>query len=248
MAISTGSTRPQQDLLDHPAGSDTNPQLLPAGDGPAGDLLAAARRTPEPEIGYYIAPGTGGHGRARADGLLAVIGAFACRVAVFGYDATRHDKFLIMVAARPVLDTLDLLLPRIAVQMESAARAAATAYAEDVLSADLELPPAQLRNARRVPYFRSYLCGFGWGAAERIRGIRAGLIQAGGADLHRTLTGQDRRAEEVYNREFPGSTSTGLRNDRASHLDGFLQGQDAGRAADPGDEYLLQHDLVFAML
>src|SRR5271154_7525319 len=70
MAISTGSTRPQRDLLDHPAGSDTNPQLLPAGDGPAGGLGAAARRMPEPEIGYYIAPGTGGHRRAPGGGLL----------------------------------------------------------------------------------------------------------------------------------------------------------------------------------
>jgi hypothetical protein len=35
---------------------------------------------------------------------------------------------------------------------------------------------------------------------------------------------------------------------QVGHLDGFLEGQDAGRKADLGDEYLAQHDLVFATL
>src|ERR1700679_3660698 len=56
-----------------------------------------AGRTGSPvAIDPYIVPGTGGHGRARADGLLAVAQAFGCRIAVYGYDATRNDKFLVM--------------------------------------------------------------------------------------------------------------------------------------------------------
>src|SRR5579859_1883856 len=65
------------------------------------------------EFSHYIVPGTGGHGRARSDALLSVVTAFACRVTVFHYDATRHDKFLIMAGVRPVLDALDVLLPKI---------------------------------------------------------------------------------------------------------------------------------------
>jgi hypothetical protein len=225
MAIVNGSTCLQFDLSEHPA---------------------APRRTPGPELGYYIAPGTGGHGRARADGLLAVIQAFACRVGVSGYDATRRDKFLIMVAARPVLDALDLLLPRVALQMETAARAAAKAYGQEVRSALPAMSVGQRRSALKIPYFRNYLRGFGQGVAETIREIRAEFIQAEGDHLRRILAEQDRRAEDAYRRGFPDPAE--LRKEQARHLDGFLEGQDAGRAVDLGDEYLAQHDLVFAML
>jgi hypothetical protein len=201
---------------------------------------------PAPEFGYYIVPGTGGHGRARADGLLAVVQAFVCRVGVFGYDATRRDKFLIMVAARPVLDALDLLLPSIAAQMEGAARSAAKAYGLQVRSALPQMPAGKQRNVLKIPYFRNYLRGYGQAVGDTVRDIRAEFIRAEGPELTQALAGQDARAEEVYSREFPDTRE--LRKERASHLDGFLEGQDAGRTADLGDEYLAQHDLVFAML
>ena len=225
MAIVNGNTCLQLDPFEHPA---------------------ASRRAPEPELGYYIAPGTGGHGRARADALLAVIQAYACRVGVSGYDATRRDKFLIMVAARPVLDALDLLLPIIALRMETAARVAARAYGLEVRSALPDMPVGRRRSALKIPYFRNYLRGFGQGAAETIREIRAEFIQAVGDDLRRILAEQDVRADQVYRRGFPEGVE--LRRERAGHLDGFLEGVDAGRAVDLGDEYLAQHDLVFAML
>jgi hypothetical protein len=225
MAIVNGNTCLQFDLFEHPA---------------------ASRRAPEPELSYYIAPGTGGHGRARTDGLLAVIQAYACRVGVSGYDATRRDKFLVMVAARPVLDALDLLLPSIAVQMETAARTAAKAYGREVRSALPGMSAGQRRSTLKIPYFRNYLRGYGQGAAETIREIRAEYIQAEGDDLPRILAEQDIRAEQAYRRGFPDPTE--LRRERAGHLDGFLEGQDAGRAVDLGDEYLAQHDLVLATL
>ena len=243
MTFVTGNTCLQLDMRERPPALDA---LVPPGGGGLGDVTIAAGRMPEPEVGYYIAPGTGGHGRARTDGLLAVIQAFACRVGVFGYDATRHDKFLIMVAARPVLDALDLLLPSIAMQMETAARTATRAYGEQVRSALPDLPDTRKRSVLKVPYFRNYLRGFGQGAAETIREIRAEFIKAEGDALPRILAEQDVRAEEVYSREFPDTA--GLRKERAGHTDGFLEGQDAGREVDLGDEYLAQHDLVFAMI
>jgi len=231
MAIITGKTCLQLGL----PGRD-----FPPNGGGGGGAITATGQMPESEVGYYIAPGTGGHGRARADGLLAVTQAFACRVGVFGYDATRHDKFLIMVAARPVLDALDLLLPSIALQMETAARSAARAYGREVRSALPGMPDGRQRRALKVPYFRDYLRGFGQGVAEIIRGIRAEFITDHGADVVSIL------AEQAYSREFPDMAE--LRKERVSHTDGFLAGQDAGRAADLGDEYLAQHDLVFALL
>ena len=53
------------------------------------------------ETDHYIAPGTGGHGRARVDALLPVIAAYGSRFAVFRYNETRGDKFLIMIAPGP---------------------------------------------------------------------------------------------------------------------------------------------------
>ena len=246
MSLITGSSCLQLGMDEHPAAPDTNTHLVPPAGGGPGNVATAAGCMPEPEVGHYIAPGTGGHGRARTDGLLAVIQAFACRVGVFGYDATRHDKFLIMVAARPVLDALDLLLPSIAVQMEAAARTSARAYGEKVRSALPDLPGTRGRSVLKAPYFRNYLRGFGQGAAETIREIRAEFIRAEGNELLWVLAEQGVRAEEVYSREFPDTT--GLRKERASRLDGFLEGQAAGRAVDLGDEYLAQHDLVFAVI
>jgi hypothetical protein len=243
MALITGDSCLQLGMDEHLAAPEANAHLIPPAGGGPGDTVTAAGDMPEPEVGHYIAPGTGGHGRARTDGLLAVIQAFACRVGVFGYDATRHDKFLIMVAARPVLDALDLLLPSIAVQMEAAARTSARAYGEQVRP---ELADMRTRTARKASYFRSYLRGFGQGAAETIRAVRAEFIRTEGHDMLRVLAEQDVRAEEVYSREFPDTTA--LRKERPGHLGGFLSGQDAGRAVDLGDEYLAQHDLVFAMI
>jgi hypothetical protein len=243
MALTTGSTCLQPTPREHPDASETSPQRVPAG---GSGTAIATRGMPEPEVGYYIAPGTGGHGRARADGLLAVVHAYACRVGVFGYDATRRDKFLIMVAARPVLDALDLLLPSIAVQMETAARAAARTYGDPAWPALLKVPAGRQGGDLKVTYFRSYLRGFGQGAAQAVGEIRAQVLRAEGDELLRVLAEQDIRAAVTYGREFPDTSR--LRQERAGHAVGFLEGRDAGRAADLGDGYLARHDLLFAML
>jgi len=219
-------------------------RLVQIGDA---DSVASAGRAPSPaELDYYIVPGTGGHGRARADGLLAVIQAFACRVAVIGYDASRHDKFLIMAAARPVLDALEILLPRIARQMEAAARAAAKTYSQEVRSALPGMSSGARRGVLNVPYFRDYLRGYGKGVAVNVRGIRGEVIQTGGPRLARMLAAQDRLADEMYRAEFPDMQR--LRPESGGHENGHEAGLDAGLKADLGDEYLLQHDLIFAML
>jgi hypothetical protein len=232
----------QLDPAAQPATPWSRPRLVQAP-----EVAAPARRVnPPAELGYYIVPGTGGHGRARADGLLAVTRVFPCRVAVYGYDRTRRDKFLIMIAVRPVLDALEILLPQIALQMEATARTAATAYGEHVRSAHPQMPADMRRRTLKIPYFRNYLRGYGTGVAGTVHSLRAEAIQAAGPVLGQLLGEEDALAETAYNRGFPGARP--LRPERAGHPGGYDEGLDAGLAADLGDEYAVQHDLVFAML
>jgi hypothetical protein len=197
-------------------------------------------------VDHCIVPGTGRHGRARADALLAVIRNYACRVAVFGYDATRGDTFLVMTAARPVLDALGLLLPSVAASMESAARAATRGYAEAVRDALPRMSGGERRQALVTPYFRAYLRGYGLGVAETVRVLRAEVIAGEGEALAGLLAEDEARAEEQFTREFPGRKT--LREERSWHRRGMEAGIRAGRMAGVDDGYLAIHDLVFAML
>ncbi len=198
------------------------------------------------EFSHYIVPGTGGHGRARTDALLAVTRVFGCPVAVYGYDAARHDKFLIMAGPRPVLNALDLLLPVVERQMERAARGAAGAYGKEARAALPQMTRAKRRGAVMVPYSRGYLRGYGHGVAEALRGMRADSIETGGPGLVRYLTDGQARAQEAYERRFPAAGI--LRTEPAAPASAFLAGRDAGRAAGTEDEHAARHDLVFAML
>jgi hypothetical protein len=238
----------------HSSSADSPARLRLALHDGAGDPGAPAGMTGElagrpgcpVEFEHYIVPGTGGHGRARADGLLAVTRAFGCRTAVYGYDATRNDKFLIMTGIRPALDALDLVVPAIAAQMEQAAWAAVKGYASLVGSA---LPQVSGKAQRRIlvaPYFRAFLRGYGVAVAETIRALRAKAIKAEGPELGRILAADQARVDEAFRRDFPDRQQ--LRAERTSHRAGLLAGTRAGRQVDLGDGYLITHDLVFAML
>ena len=214
---------------------------------PAGTAVALAGRPGCPvDVDHYIVPGTGGHGRARADGLLAVARTFGCRVAVYGYDATRNDKFLIMTGTRPALDALEILLPSIAVQMEQVARAAVKGYASLVCNA---LPRLGRKAQRRVlvtPYYRAFLRGYGQAVAETVSAARVKKIQVENPELGRILAADQTRIEEMFRRDFPDRQP--LRPERTGHRIGAQAGHRAGLAVDLGDRYLVTHDLVFALL
>jgi len=198
------------------------------------------------ETDHYIAPGTGGHGRARVDALLPVIAAYGSRVAVFRYNETRGDKFLIVIAPRPALDALEILLPSLALQMEREARRAARAYAASVREALPQVDTAALRRAPVTPYFREYLRGFGLGVSDQIRSLRTETMTAMGARLARILASHEIRVDETFNRKFPDQQP--LRPGHAGHTAARRDGIDAGHAADLGGGYLACHDLYFAML
>jgi hypothetical protein len=197
-------------------------------------------------LNHCIVPGAGGHGRARADALLAITQVFSCRVAVFGYDATRYDKFLVIFGEQPVLDALDVLLPTAAAAMESAGRIAASAYADDIRAALPGMRCAQRRRLLTIPYFRDYLRGWGAGAARAIGNRRSQLIAAEGNGLAEALTIQRDRAEQACGRQFPDAQLLPMREPEPGSA--FLDGREAGLAAGLENEYAARHDLVFAML
>ena len=199
------------------------------------------------DFDYYIVPGTGGHGRARADAMMPIIETFGCRVTAFGYDATRNDKFLVMTGTRPALDALEILLPSIAILMEQAARRAVKTYASQVRGA---VPQMRMATSRRVlitPYFRDYLRGYGRGIAEQLQGMRTPAIGAGWPNAGRGprwrpgAGGRERSAAASL-------TASRFGPSRSSHERAEQAGRRAGRIADIGDDYLAKHDLVFAML
>jgi hypothetical protein len=251
---STAGAALQLELTGHPASGEPPARLKLAAsyDGRAlyapgsGVTQDRAGRASPIDVDYYIVPGTGGHGRARADGLLAVAGAFGCRIAALGYDATRNDKFLVMTGTRPLLDALEILLPRVALQMERAARAAVNAYMSQVREALPQMDGARQRRVLVTPYFRSFLRGYGLAIAEKIRALRAEKLKAEGAELARILAADEVRVQEMLDREFPDRQL--LRTERVGHCAGMEAGKKAGRAAGFGDYYLATHDLVFAML
>ena len=190
--------------------------------------LPAARVGFPIERDFYIVPGTGGHGRARADALLKVIAAYGCRTTVFGYDAKAGDTFLVMTGTQPALEALELVLPALAVEMESAARDAAKRYT--------------------TSYFREYIRGFGAGTAETIRSVRANMISVEGAALARQVTADEARIQARFACE--SGEQKPLRPERPGPSFALRAGIAAGRAAAQTDSYryLAVHDLVFAML
>lgn len=198
------------------------------------------------EIDHYIVPGTGGHGRARADALLAVVGTFGCRVAVYGYNATRNDTFLVMVGARSALDTLEILLSEVAIGIEQAARAAVKEYARQAADALPQMKAATQRRVLTRPYFRDFIRGYGLAIAEQIRALRASYIEQAGPDLIQVIKASQARIEEMFRRDFPDRQP--LRKELGEHRRGLAAGHAAGQQAGFGDQYLAVHDLVFAML
>lgn len=185
-------------------------------------------------IGVHIVPGTGGHGRARADAFLAVIKPFGCQVAVYGYDASRGDTFLAMTGTVPALDALEALLPDLAVRMETSARDAVSGY----------VGPGS-GSAHRA-YFRDYLRGYGYGAAEAIRAARSGMFEIHGPALGELLASAAAEVEREFTGRF--GIQKPLRNERGGNPQAWQAGAAAGYAVQDQDQYLFIHDLVFAML
>jgi hypothetical protein len=191
-------------------------------------------------IGVHIVPGTGGHGRARADAFLAVIKPFGCQVAVYGYDANRGDTFLVITGTVPALDALETLLPGLAPRMETSARDATAKYGA------LLPKSGPTRRAVVTPYFRDYLRGYGYGVAEAIRAARSDMFKIHGPALGELVAESAADVERTFAGRF--GTQKPLRRERDGNPLAWQAGAAAGYGAQDLGEYLFIHDLVFAML
>jgi hypothetical protein len=188
---------------------------------------------PEPiDLECHTIPGSGGHGKARAAALAAVVTACGCEVAVHGNDASRYERRLLMVGTRSTLAVLGVLLPCVQVQMESAAQVATRAYAKRLREVCFPVDP-RLRRTWVTSFLRSYLRGYGIGLAGKIKALRDSIAQeAPGASAEQVLNRDTARIRAEFAREFPELRPT--RAERHSHPGALIAGQQAGGMTDLG--------------
>jgi hypothetical protein len=191
---------------------------------------AQAGDQPEPvEVDCCTVPGTGGHGKARAAALAAIATVMGCQTAVHGNDATRQPRLLFLVGTRSAVATVQLLLPGLQQQIETAARAATQTYTARLRFITSWQYPAQ-RRTWIAAYHRSYLRGYGYGIAEAIEALRTAIMgEAAGTGAAVMLARDAARVQAEFAREFPGLRPT--RPERRHHPQALAAGRQAGHHA-----------------
>ncbi|RNL83318.1 DUF2786 domain-containing protein [Halostreptopolyspora alba] len=195
--------------------------------------------------------GVGGHGKARVKALAGIAAAYGCQSAVRGNTSANTERTLIIVGTVSALDSLQVLLPSISMQMESSARLTARNHVSDL---------RELRNydrstlaTERNRFYRSFIRAYGYAVAERIREFRARLREepsqaetSGGsegatAESSTTRSGAELvlrddvdRVQEDFQRRFPQLPPT--RPERTHHRAGARAGYIRGRRAELGVE------------
>ncbi len=200
-------------------------------------VRAEAGRSPEPiELDCYDIPGTGGHGKARAAALAAIATDYGCEVAVYGNDASRYTRRLLMVGTQSSLAALRILLPSIELRMESAARAATRAYGKQLRAACSWQSRAD-RRTHASAFYRDYLRGYGYGVADKIRAMCGEISrEAAGTGTALVLAADAARIRAEFAREFPRLGRT--RAERHRHPGAQAQGREDGRRADIGTHHV----------
>jgi hypothetical protein len=196
------------------------------------DALARAQAgdPPEPiEVDCHSVPGTGGHGKARAAALAAIVTVMGCQTAVHSNDATRQPRLLCLTGTRSAVATVQLLLPGLQQQIGTAARAATQTYTSRLRFITTWQYPAQ-RRTWITAYHRSYLRGYGYGIADTIEALRTTIMAEAARTGAVVLLARDAaRVQAVFAREFPGLRPT--RPERHHHAQALAAGRQAGRAA-----------------
>lgn len=196
--------------------------------------------------------GVGGHGKARVKALAGIAAAYGCQSAVRGNTSANTERTLIIVGTVSALDSLQVLLPSISMQMESSARLTARNHVSDL---------REMRNydrstlaTERNRFYRSFIRAYGYAVAERIREFRTRLREEpsqeeasnGSAGATTTENSSTRsgaelvlrddvdRVQEDFQRRFPQLRPT--RPERTHHRAGARAGYIRGRRAELGVE------------
>ncbi|QVQ54956.1 DUF2786 domain-containing protein [Spiractinospora alimapuensis] len=197
----------------------------------------------------FLVSGKGGHGKARVKALGMIAGAYGCKSAVRGNQATNTDRTLIILGTQSSLDSLQLLLPSVTLQMESSARFCAKEHI-DRIRERRNVDRSTLATERNR-FYRSFVRAYGEAVAQRIQEFRARLAEessaagaaggssdaSGGAPSAATgaeliLRTDAHRVEEEFERRFPQLRPT--RNERTLHRDGYRAGYVRGSRAELG--------------
>jgi hypothetical protein len=197
----------------------------------------------------FPVPGTGGHGKARVQALAAIAGAYGCRSAVRGNTSAATERTLIVLGTRSALDSLQMLLPSVSLQMEASARFCAREHV-----ARLRERRSSDRSAlagERNRYYRSFVRAYGDAVAQRIVELRTRIAEESGApggdgdsspgqgEDSAPTTGTEvvlrsdvDRVNEEFDRRFPDLRTT--RGERTFSRDGYRAGYVRGSRAQLG--------------
>jgi hypothetical protein len=152
-----------------------------------------------------------------------------CQTVVHGNDATRHPRLLFLTGTRSIVATVQLLLPGLQQQIETAARAATQTYTTRLRFISTWQHPAQ-RRTWITAYHRSYLRGYGYGIADTIEALRTTIMgEAVGTSAAVLLADDTARVKAVFAREFPGLRPA--RPERHHHAQALAAGRQAGQHA-----------------
>ncbi|PPK63502.1 DUF2786 domain-containing protein [Actinokineospora auranticolor] len=194
----------------------------------AATLRAEKGQKPEPVSTYtFTVSGQGCHGKARTSLHWFVAEAVGCMAVTKGDDMTTNDRLVIAIGTASMIDTLKTLLPWIMAQAENSARLATPLHMSQMDTSHLTTAN---RNIIRRDYFRSYLKGYGQGAAEKIRATRTDLAEeVKNSPKALVLVRDADRISAEFARRFPKTVKgRGSKTTAAGHAAGVR----AGRAAD----------------
>ena len=174
--------------------------------------------------------GKGGHGKARVLALGVICRAFGCQSAVRGNTAASSDRMMMIIGTTDALESLKILLPALSLQIENSATKAARARIAEL---DADYWTAGERARIRRTTFRSYIKGWGHGAAAKITKSREDIAEeVAGTGAELVLLTDRERVTAAFTTAFPKLAK--YRPERNFSATAYHAGVDAGSRADIG--------------
>ncbi|GAA4527512.1 DUF2786 domain-containing protein [Amycolatopsis samaneae] len=187
-------------------------------------------KRPEPiRLLEFEVSGQGWHGKARAALVYRVAEAYGAEVCTLGNKMNGAPRWVLIMAPAATLKALELLLPSILLQAETAGTEAARKHMAERKGM---FDTAANANIERRSFFRSYLPGYGNGVAEKIAASRQEMAEkVKGKPGELVLVTDAERTRAAFEKRFPDLKTTAA--DKHNEA-GAIAGRRDGRTADTG--------------